>query len=175
MNEWVKVLADAVAAPGMSQNKMANQLGVSTSMLSQVLRGIYPGNTEKLQMKVEGQFMNRVVNCPIKGEIPIDECHEHQQRPFSSANRERVKLYRACRSGCPYSSLEATAKQQALEVKNKGTEIYNLARQLEYIKNLAACDKDKLTELLERELTRLATRHNQMIWNKKQVRKSHHE
>ncbi|MGF1723340.1 helix-turn-helix domain-containing protein [Photobacterium nomapromontoriensis] len=97
--EWLDVLRQELEVSGRSQNQLAAELGVSPSLLSQMLRGTYPGSTEMLQISVEGILMHREVMCPIKGSIPVNECAGHQNKPFSSSNRERVKLYRACRSG----------------------------------------------------------------------------
>lgn len=168
---WLEVLRDEINKPGKSQNKVAKELGFSSSMISQVLRGKYPGSIENLKLKVEGRYMNLTVSCPVKGEIPVDECREHQSRPFSSANRERVKLYRSCRSGCPHSSLPATAKSQRIDIKvTAGDEVYNLENQVAFLKRAAGGDSLKLNELLEKELTKLATRYNQLLWSKKYSR-----
>lgn len=170
-SNWLEVLKNEIEKPGNSQNKVARELGVSSSQISQVLRGIYPGSIETLKVKVEGKYMQRTVTCPIKGEIPVDECQEHQSRPFSSANRERVKLYRSCRAGCPHSSLEATAKSQRIAIKvTTEEEVYHLENQLAFLKRAAEGNSMKLNELLEKELTKLATRYNQLLWSKKYSR-----
>ena len=163
---WLCVLQQEVDRSGNSQSKMAKKLGVSTSMLSQVLRGIYPGSIDALKVKVEGMFMDHNVTCPLKGIIPVNECQEHQKRPFSSSNRERVKLYRACRSGCPHSSLTATAKTQRIDVKIVSDDLYNIDNQLAYLRRIASGDMMKLSQLLEKELVRLATKYNQQLWEK---------
>ncbi|UTV30192.1 hypothetical protein [Photobacterium atrarenae] len=169
-DDWLTVLQEEVDKPGKSQNKVAKELGISPSKLSQTLRGVYPGSTEDIRLKVEGKYMSRTVACPVKGEIPIDECSENQQRPFSSANRERVRLYKACRSGCPYSSLDATAKGKPIEVRTTTDEVYRLDDQLAYLRRTAKGDSLRLNELLEAELSKLATRYNQLLWSKKYSR-----
>ncbi|MDX1301219.1 hypothetical protein [Photobacterium sp.] len=166
--DWLETLKGEVAKPGSSQNKIAKELGVSSSMLSQVVRGIYPGNTEILKIKVKGKYMKATVTCPIKGELPINECLMYQEMPFSSANRERVRMYRACRSGCPHSSLETTAKAQRIDIKAATEEeVYHLDNQLAYLKRTAKGNTLELNQLLEKELTKLSARYNQLLWSKK--------
>jgi len=97
-----------------SQRKVAEDLGVSATMINQVLKGKYPGNLDALKIKVEGLYLNRRVECPVLGEVPIHECKANQERPFSASNPVRVQVYRACRAGCPHSSLENTAKTQRI-------------------------------------------------------------
>ncbi|MGF1680194.1 helix-turn-helix domain-containing protein [Photobacterium minamisatsumaniensis] len=170
---WLEAITAELSKAEVTQNKLARDLGVSTSMLSQVVRGIYPGSTETLQARVEGRLMDRTVQCPVKGCIRLDECLDHQGKPFSSANRERVKMHRACRSGCPNSKLEPTANSQRIDVRvSPNEEAYNIDSQLAYIKRSAQGDALKLNELLEKELSRLANRYNQLLWSSKFARRS---
>lgn len=103
MSEWLNVLARVCAES--SQNRVAQRLGVSASMISQALRGRYPGDLRALQQRVEGEFMGTVVQCPVLGEISARQCLDCQAMPFAATNAQRVRLYRACRSGCPNSQL----------------------------------------------------------------------
>jgi len=104
--EWVETLA--LACERASQAEVGKRLGYSASVVNQVLKGSYMGNLTNVQMKVEGAYMGRVVACPILGEIPQDQCIDHQGRPFAATNSQRVRLYRACRGGCDYSRLTTT-------------------------------------------------------------------
>ncbi|TGG92507.1 XRE family transcriptional regulator [Natronospirillum operosum] len=104
MSDWMEVLREE--CKHTSQNRMAQRLGVSSSMVSQALKGVYPGDLSKLQRRVEGELMGSSVNCPVLGEISTRECLDCQRRPFAATNAQRVRLYRACRSGCPNSQLE---------------------------------------------------------------------
>lgn len=45
------------------------------------------------------------VDCPVLGTIDRGRCLDEQAQKYSSANRTRVQLFRACRSGCPHSSV----------------------------------------------------------------------
>lgn len=102
--DWESVLREEISKS--SQNKVAKKLGVSASMVSQALKGTYPGNLTLLIERVEGAFMNRSCECPVLGDIPANECLDHQNRPFSATNPQRVRIYRACRNGCTHSHLE---------------------------------------------------------------------
>lgn len=78
----------------------------SETLLSQVLSGKYKGRTERLQRLVEGYYLGATVPCPVLGTVTRDTCEREQRRPFAATNPHRVALFRACRAGCPYSSLE---------------------------------------------------------------------
>lgn len=166
-NEWLEALRAEIEKPGNSLNKVANELGVSSSKLSQALRGIYPGSVKDIRIKVEGMYLTRRVTCPVKGDIPVNECADNQKRPFSSSNRERVRLYKACRSGCPHSKLEQTSKAKAISVVSEENDIYNLDNQLAFLKREAKANTLRLNELLEAELTKLAAKYNQLLWKSK--------
>ncbi|MDC8804251.1 helix-turn-helix domain-containing protein [Halomonas pacifica] len=103
MSSWLDVLARACS--DSSQNRVAQRLGVSAAMISQALRGRYPGDLRALQQRVEGEFMGQVVQCPVLGEISARQCLDCQRQPFAATNAQRVRLYRACRSGCPHSQI----------------------------------------------------------------------
>lgn len=104
MSAWLDVLERACR--DTSQTRVAGRLGVSPSMISQALKGKYPGNLDSLRRRVEGALMGQTVKCPVLGEIPANECLDNQRRPFAATNAQRVRLYRACRSGCPHSLIE---------------------------------------------------------------------
>ncbi|EJK2116150.1 helix-turn-helix transcriptional regulator [Vibrio navarrensis] len=164
---WLDALKAEIEKPGNSQNKVAKELGISTSKLSQTLRGVYPGSVEDIRIKVEGMYLTRTVTCPVKGDIPIHECADNQQRPFSSSNRERVRLFKACRSGCPHSKLEQTTNTKAISVVSEENDIYNLDNQLAFLKREAKGNSLRLNELLEAELIKLAAKYNQLLWASK--------
>ncbi len=171
--KWLEALKAEIETKRVSQNQLARDLGVSPAMLSQVIRGKYPGSTDTLQARVEGRLLKKTIYCPARGEIGVDECADHQAKPFSSANRERVKMYRACRSGCPHSALDATAKAQRIDVRQSSEEeMYNLENQLAFIKRSGAESPNRLIELYEKELSRLATRYNQLLWSSKYARRN---
>ena len=108
MNDWLETLRSACAAS--SQSAIARQLKQSdgypsAALLNQVLKGSYRGRTDRLQAIVEGELMGQTVVCPVLGSISRSDCEAHQTRKFGYTNPQRVRLYRACRSGCPNSKL----------------------------------------------------------------------
>ncbi|WP_417345750.1 hypothetical protein [Ferrimonas sp.] len=104
MKLWLEALRKEVGRS--SQAKVAKLLGVSPATVSLVLAEKYPGDVDRIARKVEGLLMKISVHCPVLGEITQDICEQHQCRPFAATNPQRIKLYRACRSGCPHSHLE---------------------------------------------------------------------
>jgi len=98
-------LRNAIADRGLTA--IARQLGVSPSMISQAAKGTYRGNIARLQTLVEGSLLTETVSCPVLGDLAKHKCQQHQDRPrpFATANPLKAQLYRACRSGCPYSKL----------------------------------------------------------------------
>lgn len=101
--DWIDELRAACARLG--QKEIAKRIGYSNAVISQVLNNKYPGDLERVKAQVEGVLMKRVVDCPMLGEITLDVCRNHQRRKFSAVNPMRVQMYRACRGGCPHSSL----------------------------------------------------------------------
>ena len=101
MSGWLEVLSQACRRS--SQTAVAAQLGVSPAMVNQALRGRYQGDVERLQALVEGAYMGVCVACPVLGDVALNECLEHQARPFAATNSQRVALYRACRAGCDHA------------------------------------------------------------------------
>lgn len=102
--DWIVALAMACAAE--SQTAVAAKLGVSGSMISSALANRYPGDMAKLEARVRGALMGATVDCPVLGEIGRDRCIASQGKQFSAASSVVVRLYRACRSGCPHSSIK---------------------------------------------------------------------
>ncbi|WP_334128251.1 hypothetical protein [Sneathiella sp.] len=88
-----------------SQRKVADMIGYSTTAVSMVLAKNYAGDIAAIEEAVRGALMKKTVQCPVLGDLPSNECLAHQKRPFSTANRLRIRLYEACRSGCPHSRL----------------------------------------------------------------------
>lgn len=100
---WMSALREACAKS--TQAAVARQLGVSPSLLHQVLQGIYKGNNARVRTLVEGVLQTETFTCPVLGEVPKHKCLEHQDRDrkFATANPLKGQLYIACPSGCPHS------------------------------------------------------------------------
>lgn len=105
MADWIEVLRAAAAAS--SQSEVAGRIGYSTAVVNQVLKGTYKGDMKRVERAVQGALMGATVNCPEIGEIPRQRCVEHQRAPFRITNPTAVRIYKACRSGCPNSLIKS--------------------------------------------------------------------
>jgi transcriptional regulator with XRE-family HTH domain len=108
--QWLHVLRAACAAN--TQRVVAERLRVSQSALNQVLQGKYKAKTAKIEARVRGEFMLESVECPVLGEISKRRCQDEQRRPFAATSHVRVAIYKACRHGCPNSSLPDESKER---------------------------------------------------------------
>lgn len=99
--DWVMALARACDAPGTTQRQVAATVGYTPPVISQILNATYKGNLRRVETVVRGAFMAEAVDCPVLGNLPVNECLEHQRRDFDGANHQAVALYRAC-PGCPH-------------------------------------------------------------------------
>jgi DNA transposition AAA+ family ATPase len=102
--DWVDALAEACERS--TQKRIADRIGYSASVVNQVLKGVYRGDLSAVEQAVRGALMDLHVECPVLGELAADRCLEIQRQPFAATNATRVRLYRACRSGCPHSRLQ---------------------------------------------------------------------
>ncbi len=104
--DWITALRDACAET--TQAAVARRLGVSPAMISQALKGVYKGDIARLKTLVEGELMAHSVDCPVVGALLKHRCLENQAREskYATTNPLKMQLWRACRSGCPYSKLD---------------------------------------------------------------------
>ncbi len=100
--EWVFELAAEVDRQG-SQRRVAQTLDVSPAVVNQVIRSKYPAGLERIEERVRTLLMRAKVVCPELGEIERMECLDIQARPFAATNPARVRLFRACRTGCAHN------------------------------------------------------------------------
>jgi hypothetical protein len=105
-DDWIDALA--CACRGATQRRIAERVGYSPTVINQVLKGRYQGDLSAVEQAVRGALMDLHVDCPVLGALAADRCLEIQRRPFAATNATRVRLYRACRSGCPHSRLQET-------------------------------------------------------------------
>ncbi|MDH4317923.1 MAG: hypothetical protein OEV64_05995 [Desulfobulbaceae bacterium] len=96
---WLELLEKAIAET--NQATVARRLGYSSSALSQARSGTYKGSTDKLAQKIIEIYGNETVDCPVLAKIPLIRCAEERVKPFSTANPERVRLFKAC-GGCEH-------------------------------------------------------------------------
>lgn len=92
-----------------SQAQVARELEVSGALISQVLKGKYPGDLNRIEKLVRGQYLGDTVTCPVLGELELDNCQRYQRQAGATHNPLRVQLYRACKT-CSYAAT-AEAKQ----------------------------------------------------------------
>jgi len=100
--DWIARLVEECAFH--SQNHVAQQLGYSGALISQVLRRKYTGNMRNVENQVRGVLMAEVVDCPSLGRVPKNECGSWRKkaRRFVGSNVLRVQMYRAC-NRCPHN------------------------------------------------------------------------
>lgn len=176
MSDWIDILRRECEKT--SQRQVAKKIKINPTTVNLALHGKYPNEKglKELQSAVEAEFLNKTVLCPVLGEIPLSKCQFHQKREFAATNPQRVMLYRACHGDCPNSKLEQSIKSNRLTVHQvnsssvKDETQYPLDSQLAFLKRKAGGDEAKLCALLEKELTKLATRYNQLLWSKKYSR-----
>lgn len=83
-----------------SQSKVADELHVSTAVISTLLNDKYPGNVELMEQRIRGQFMAETVICPVLGTLSKRICLDNQALPQAFTNPVRAALGRACKE-CP--------------------------------------------------------------------------
>ncbi len=98
--DWVAALARE--CDGSTQRAVADRLGRSAGLISQVLRRKYPGDMTAVEDAVRGAFLDATVICPALGNLPTDECQMWRKRARTGVrtNALRVRMINACQS-CP--------------------------------------------------------------------------
>lgn len=103
---WIMALAVAVDKCGFVR-PVAERIGYSHSAVSAVINGSYPGNLAKIQTAVTSCLMGNEVTCPVLGKIKAEKCNGIQRRTtLMASDPTAVKLWRACRKGCPNSGVK---------------------------------------------------------------------
>ncbi len=75
---------------------VADRIGKSKTAVCHVVRGTYKGKPDRVLDAAEEAYSQRIIECPVKGEISYAECVENSRLPFSSVNPIRVRLARTC-------------------------------------------------------------------------------
>lgn len=101
---WLVALA--VAADERGTKAASESIGYSPSLISAVVNGSYNGKYHHVEKAVREALMRGVVGCPVMGEITGEKCAALQRRKLAATNPQSVRLFRACRSGCPNSSVK---------------------------------------------------------------------
>jgi hypothetical protein len=80
-----------------SQVKVAEELGVSSAVISTLLKDKYPGNVEAMGERIRGKYMGATVLCPVMGTLSKNSCLDNQALPMAFTNPIRAALGRACK------------------------------------------------------------------------------
>lgn len=168
MSKWKKVLTEQAREHG--QEAIGKELGVSKTVISQLINNKYPGDLERMQKLVEGAYLNRTVMCPILGEIPLHQCDKHQGNT-STSNPIKLRLYRVCRSGCPHSELPVQKQFKRIAVmtdtrKACAPKRYSADAAFSRLERQSHTDGGgvrQLCELLKQELKAMELRYNRLI------------
>ena len=160
---WLEALKTEVA--NSSNGKVASNLGVSKTVISQVCNNKYPGDMQRIRQLVEGAYLNQTVICPVMGELPVHRCMQHQVRKQLSSNPLYIQLYKSCRSGCTHSQLSDKLKRP-IKLENRGESQLNAFDSEGAKRRLtlqANGNKDELFKLLGDALDSLAIKYNKLI------------
>ena len=101
--DWVAELA--AWTDRLKLRGVAARLGVSTTMISQIIGKKYDGDLGRIEALVRGSLMGETVACPILGDMTRDVCLGWQTKEELPSSSLRGQMYDACRSGCPHSRL----------------------------------------------------------------------
>lgn len=92
---WRDLLEAAIADKG--QATVARELDYSSTTLSLVRRGKYPGATDRIEARVLALY--GVVTCPFLGTpIPAERCRRISQSPVPTSSPKALQHWSACRS-----------------------------------------------------------------------------
>ena len=108
--EWILALAEE--CDRTSQSRAAKRIGYSAPTVSQLLAGKYEGDLERVRELTEGLLLVEDVQCPVLGTISRADCTRWQTLPFGTSDSTRVRVFHACRRGCP------NARQSLIERGN---------------------------------------------------------
>lgn len=101
--DWIVALA--IECDRTSQRRAARRLGISESTINRALSNSYGASLASIEEKVRGSLMGKEVTCPVLGLIGADRCQREQRMPKTFSSPIRVRLHKACRSGCQHSHL----------------------------------------------------------------------
>ena len=94
---WLDLLKEAVERS--NTQAVADELGVSRTVVSLVINDKYPASTDKFSEKVLALYSR--VDCPHTGEnISMSECKANHSSAAPTSSPRAMRLWRACQS-CP--------------------------------------------------------------------------
>lgn len=95
--EALALLRAAVSQHG-SITAVARLLGYSRPAISGALGGTYGANVSALRTRIY-ELLREGVICPHTNmAISAETCRDHRERPMSTANRDALKQWQACRA-----------------------------------------------------------------------------
>lgn len=99
--DWILELARYADHYGLKG--ASARIKYARSTISQVIGGTYRGDMKRVEECVRGALMGVTVDCPVIGDLARDKCLDWQNKPFDATNSHRVRMFHACRRGCPHS------------------------------------------------------------------------
>jgi hypothetical protein len=94
----VKAALAAAVKRLVTQTKVAAELGVSSPVVSQLLKDSYLGDVATLASRIRGKYMAETVQCPVMGTLGRNHCLDYQARPLAFTNPQRAALHQACKT-----------------------------------------------------------------------------
>lgn len=108
---WFEILTQQCETTSITE--VARKLEYARPTVSLVLSGNYKGGTDTFAAKVIATFTDHV-RCPHLGcDITQGDCRDHQSRAMPTSNPETLRLWMACRNGCPNCLLDMEDGQHA--------------------------------------------------------------
>lgn len=98
MPEWIAELAEF--CDRSSQAVIAKRLGVSSSLISTVIRDSYKGDMVGIELKVRAELLKEEIDCPVLGNVSRSRCLKEQAKSHRGTSPLRTELYHACRNDC---------------------------------------------------------------------------
>lgn len=101
----VRVLAEH--ADSGTAAATARRIGMSPATVSHLISAkAEKHDLAAIYERIRGALMGDTVACPMKGDMSRKVCLDWQGKSFASTSADRVRMFHACRSGCPHSRLK---------------------------------------------------------------------
>lgn len=108
---WISALAAACDLKGLTS--VAQELGVSSSLVKRVLCNHYPGDLSRLAYEVRAKIIAAPVDCPERGKLPAEQCREYQDRAERRDAFPRHRLHSLMYPDCRHCELSRFVRQAA--------------------------------------------------------------
>jgi transcriptional regulator with XRE-family HTH domain len=77
--------------------RVARELGISDSAVSQIMHGKYSASTDNIMQRVVEVFGGIIIRCPVMGDIPLSTCADERRKPFAVVSGVYARQRRACK------------------------------------------------------------------------------